>query len=94
MKVKKARVCMQCDNVFHVKNETCPHCGDPVSLPLSAFVPSLGGDADERAARESYNQDGPKPGQIQYEDPPRSFFARLWARLMAPFHTEDVEVSA
>ena len=44
--------------------------------------------------RQTYLPDhGTKPEQDP-QDPPRRFFARLWARLMAPFHTEDVEVSA
>ena len=92
MKVKKARLCIECDNVFHAKNDSCPHCGGTVWMPLTAFVPSLkGGDEDEQAARASYRpQAAPEPVPT---DPPRRFFARAWARLMAPFHS-DAEVAA
>jgi hypothetical protein len=81
MKIGKARLCLDCDNLFHIKHKACPHCGSTSWVPLTCFVPSLRGSADEQEIRESYR---PEPEPIPSEESPRRFFARAWMRLTHP----------
>lgn len=92
MKVKNARVCADCDNIFGKNHFTCPQCGSTSWFYLSRFVPSL--ENDEAEVRHTYQPDhGPGPEQDRQADPPRPFFVRLWGRVTAPLRM-DAEVSA
>jgi len=90
MKVKNARVCVDCDNVFGKNHFTCPQCGSTSWFYLSRFVPSM--QDDEQEVRSSYQPDH-RPERDPQADPPRPFFSRMWERLTAPFRM-DVEASA
>lgn len=94
MKVKNARVCVDCDNVFGKHHAVCPQCGSSSWFFLSRFVPSLQEESGQEICGTYHPDHGTGPEQDPNEDLPRPFFARCWARLMAPFRPEDLEVSA
>ena len=45
MNLKEARLCLECDEVFHGGDggvvRKCPKCGERCSTPLSLYVPSI-----------------------------------------------------
>ncbi len=87
MKVKSARVCVDCDNVFGKNHISCPQCGSTTWFHLSRFVPSM--DEDEHAVRRSYQPDHiGRPELDPQQDPPRPFFARCWQWITRPFRLE------
>lgn len=76
MKVKNARLCADCDNVFGKNHASCPQCASPTWFYLSRFVPSLE-ELEEAEVRHTYHPDHGTRPEDPPADPPRPFFARL-----------------
>lgn len=82
MKVKNARFCANCGNVFGKGQFACPHCKSTLWFHLDRFVP------DPEDLEHMEPDTGTWPEQESRGDPPRSFFARLWDRLTNPFRID------
>lgn len=43
MKIRDAKVCLDCDEVFPIHLETCPKCGSPAFAWLAGWIPEIKG---------------------------------------------------